>query len=384
MKTSEKIKIALDSSPNEFILKEGVISGDPVTLCFPPHIGTKWTKSNLILRSCMFNSQTYEPVSLSFGKFFNWGEQPDLAYTPFSTKANGGISTVTKEDGSTLIVSKYNGQLITRTRGTFCASNLDNGTEIQYLMDKYPKAFDLPVDKNGTCDYSLLFEWVTPNNVIVLRYGDEPDIILIGKIYHEDYALETQSNLDKLALELGVMRPDTHHYDNIKDLLEDVNAWKGVEGVCVYSRYDQEIRKVKAEHYLTLHRMKSELGSFGRVVDVFVEMGMPTYKDFYNQLLEVYDFEIVEKCRGHISLLCDAWKEVNKLLEGFDNFLENKVKKLTNRKDQAKIISDSYGGGQNNRAGMLFSLLDGKSLDKNQMKRLIYQIVKETEESGEF
>ena len=366
-----------DIDREQFIVREDVISGETCSLVFPPHIGTKWSKDNMIFRSSIWNSDG-ELISASFKKFFNWGEKPELAYTPFSTKANGGIDVITKEDGSTLIVSMYKGQLITRTRGTFCATALDNGNEVAILMNKYPEAFDLEVDENGTCNYSLIFEWVTPNNIIVINYGPEPDIILIGKIYHDTYRLETQKNLDKLAESLGVLRPETHHYDSVKELLEDVEEWVGVEGVCVYSKKGQEIRKVKASQYLALHRMKSELGSFGRVLDVFIEMGMPTYGDFYNQLSEVYDYEIVERCRPHISLLCDAWKEVEKLISGMNNFLETKVKKLTTRKEQAKLILDSYGN--TNRAGYLFTLLAGRELEKDNYKKLVYQIVKEPEE----
>lgn len=361
---------------DEFILKGGEVGGEQCFLVFPPHIGTKWTKDNLIFRSSIWNKDG-DLISASFKKFFNWGEKPELAYTPFSTKANGGIDVITKEDGSTLIVSKYKGQLITRTRGTFCASFLENGFEIETLKKKYPKAFELNCDENGTCDHSLIFEWVSPNNVIVLNYGEEPDIFLIGKIFHKDYSLETQSNLDKIAEQIGVKRPKQHHFNSIKDLLEDVEGWKGIEGVCVYSKLGQEIRKVKAEQYLALHRMKSELGSFGRVVDVFIEMGMPSFQNFVAELSDVYDYEIVSKCMGHVSLICDAWKEVEKILKHMELFLEETVKLLPSRKDQAKAILDSYG--KTNRGSYLFLLLDGKSLEKDHYKKLLYQVVKEPE-----
>jgi hypothetical protein len=39
--------------------------------------------------------------------------------------------SVEKLDGSTLIVSKYNGQYILRTRGTVDASKLANGFELE-------------------------------------------------------------------------------------------------------------------------------------------------------------------------------------------------------------------------------------------------------------
>ena len=358
---------------DNFIVREDKIAGETCYLVFPPHIGVKWNKNNLHFRSSIWNSEG-ELISASFKKFWNWGEQPDLAYTPFSTTANGGISARTKEDGSTLIVSKYKGQLITRTRGTFCASALENGNEVQFLMDKYPKVFDLPEDKNGTCDYSLIFEWTTPNNVIVINYGEEPDIVLINKIYHNDYSLETQNSLDVLAQELGVKRPESHHYDSIAEMLEDVEQWEGREGICVYCKNDQEIRKIKGSWYLALHRMKSELGSYKRVLEVFLEMGMPDFNSFYSQLVEIYDYEIAEQARPHISIVCDAWKEVVDIEAGMRKFVE-RIKKLDTRKEQAQEIISSYGRA--NRSGFLFKILDGaEALEKDDYKKLLFQTSK--------
>lgn len=366
------MKIDLTAIDTEqFIVRNVSYFGENLTLVFPPHIGTVWNKQNLIFRSSVWNDDG-ELVSASFKKFFNWGEKPELAYTPFSTKANGGVTVMEKVDGSTLIISKYKGNLIHRTRGTVDATQLDNGLEILGLMEKYPNAFDLEVDEHGTANYSLLFEWVSPTNKIVVNYP-EPDMILIGKINHDDYTMASQSELDKLALELGVKRPKTYQYDSIKDILNDVPAWEKSEGVCVYCNKGQDIRKLKSEWYLSLHRMKSELCSLERVIDVFFGVGKPSYNEFYSQLIEIYDYEIVTSAQGYMSNICDAWKEVNKIVEGMETFT-SKVKALPSRKEQAAEILSSYG--ETNRAKFVFSLLDGKELADDNLKKLLYQVMK--------
>ena len=120
--------------PTQFIYRPVTIAGDECVLIIPNHIGVKWTKQNLMFRSSIWkiNSEAdWTPVSLSFKKFFNWDEQPDLDYTPFSLAANGGCQILEKCDGSTLIVSKYKGELIIRTRGTADASFMENGHELE-------------------------------------------------------------------------------------------------------------------------------------------------------------------------------------------------------------------------------------------------------------
>lgn len=355
--------------PDNFMAHPHIIAGDTCFLVQPVHIGCRWNKDNLIFRSSVWNLRG-EPVSLSFKKFFNWGEQPDLTYTPFSMTANGGVEALEKIDGSTLILSMYKGQLIKRTRGTVDATKQDNGYELAFLEDKYPGAFNHPMLMLG---YSLIFEWVSPENRIVLNYGSEPDIYLTGAIFHKDYSLAPQPLLDSIAIEMGVKRPKRFKFDKVKEMLEAVEALKGQEGICVYCNKGQDIRKVKSAWYLACHRMKSELGSYERLVDFYFEQGLPEYQAFYDYLSKNFDFEIAEAYRGDISRICTGMKEVNKLLES----MQSKVNDLKTkaRKEAAAVILQAYGN--TNRSGMAFKLLDGKKLENDDMKKLLYQVTKD-------
>lgn len=363
------MKIDLNKIDQEhFVVREGEVAGETCYLVFPKSIGAKWTKDNLIYRSSIWNKDG-EPVSLGFKKFFNWNEQPDLAYTPFSLKANGGCQVVEKIDGSTLIVSKYKGQIIHRTRGTFDASQLENGHEIELLKEKYPQVFEFG-DVN-TYDGSWIYEWVTPLNKIVIGY-DEPELFLIGHIDHDDYHLLPQTMLSQAALYLGVSRPKTYHFNSVKEMLEEVSLFEGKEGVCCYCNYGQDIRKIKGEWYLKLHRMKNELGSFDRVVDFYFANGEMGYQETYDTICETLDFEIAEQCKGDVSKICDAMKKVARIEQGMKVFVDF-VKNMS-RKEAAQNILQAYG--KTNRASFVFSLLDGKELTADQRKKLVYQILK--------
>lgn len=364
------MKINLSEIDDEnFFLKAGYIADEECFLIQPNHIGCKWSKNTLHFRSSIWNSNG-ELVSASFKKFFNWNEQPDLTYTPFSTTANGGIKVLEKKDGSTLIVSKYKGELIMRTRGTFDASQMEkNGHEIAELLVLYPQLRAVPENE------SWLFEWISPLNKIVINYGlDFPEIYLLNVIRHEDYLMYTQHEVDELAFSQGFLRPKYFHYDSIKEMLNDVVTWEDKEGVCVYCNKDQDIRKLKSEWYLTLHKMKSELASFEKVVDFYFANGCQSYNDTYAIIAKTLDFEIAEQAQGDLSRICDGMKEVWKIVASMKDIVDNKISTLPSRKLQAQEILQKWG--ETNRASFAFCMLDGKELTHDQYKKLLYQVTK--------
>ena len=107
----------------QFMVHEHSLNGEIVYLIQPQHIGTKWRQDNKHMRSVVVN-YAGEVISASFPKFTNYGENPEHFPVPTSLK---NATVVEKLDGSTLIVSKYNGQYILRTRGTVDASTMANG-----------------------------------------------------------------------------------------------------------------------------------------------------------------------------------------------------------------------------------------------------------------
>ena len=362
------MKIDLDKLDlTQFMSHHHMVAGEIVHLIQPQHIGTKWQQDNKHMRSVVVNYEG-EVISASFPKFTNWGENPDNFPVPNSLK---NATVVEKLDGSTLIVSKYNGQYILRTRGTVDASTMANGHELELFKSTILNKLH---DNNDTWNYSVLFEWLSPINKIVLSYGDEPMWKLVGFVDHSDYSLATQDMLDLMAKKYDLLRPEIYTFSDVDDLLQNVDQWKGKEGVCVYSKNDQSIHKVKGAWYLALHHMKSELSNIEKVLDVWLEQGMPDYNTFYNYIVTTFDFELAEQVKGMISRIVDAKKEVNKIVDGMNNFVNNRLCSLPNRKEQAQLVISSYG--ETNRAAFVFKLLDGKSLGKEEYKKLLFQILK--------
>jgi hypothetical protein len=352
----------------QFYVNEHVLNGEIVYLVIPKQIGVKWTKETKVFRSSVWDSNG-ELISAGFSKFTNWGEAPDVFPLPTSLK---NATIVEKIDGSLLIVSKWKGHFILRTRGTVDATQLDNGHELEIF--KQTILPNLPFQSEDTWSVSYLFEWVSPNQKIILNYGDKPDWYLVGIVDHYDYSLITQDGLNEFASYNFMKRPTTYTFSTIEDLLANVEQWKGKEGVCVYSNEDQSIHKVKSAWYLTLHHMKSELASREKVIDVWFNFGKPSYTEFYEKVETQFDHELAEQIRGDISIICDGWKEVLKIEEGMKKFLKEQVLPMPTRKLQAVVVIQSYG--KTNRANFLFKLLDGKTLGDDDYKKLLYQVLK--------
>lgn len=358
---------------DEFIVKHGVFCGTPATLVIPNHIGTKFTQHNSIFRSSIWDLDG-NLISASFKKFVNWGENPGNFPTPESLNKT---TIVEKIDGSAVIIDYINGVLSMRTRGTFSVITMENAVDFELCLNKYPKISEWL--KNNS-NYSLITEITTPNLRIVIRYGDEPDFWLTGAINKDDYSLMTQTELDKLAEELGMIRPETYTFSTISDLLENVEKWKDKEGVCAYSNDGQMIHKVKSADYLCKHRLKEEFCNFERVLDFYIAQNCPDFKSFQERVSQVTDWETATEIVGDISKCVDAWKEVRQITSGMNRFVEEKLKPLGNpfdKKDRgqmAKSVLQAYGN--TNRSSFVFKCLDGKELDKDDLKKLFYQVLK--------
>ena len=342
------------------------LNGEIVHLIQPKNIGVKWTQDNKHMRSVVVNYEG-EVISASLPKFTNWGENPDNFPVPNSLK---NATVVEKLDGSTLIVSKYNGQYILRTRGTVDASTMANGFELELFKSTILSKLQ---DNNDTWNYSIIWEWLSPINKIVLSYGDEPMWKLIGFIDHTDYSLATQDVLDVMAKKYDLLRPEIYTFTDITDMLQIVDKWQDREGVCLYSKNGQTIHKIKSAIYLIKHRFKSE-ATLENTLDLYFSYDKPSYQEFESKLTETFDYECFEMVRGYASQICDASKEVNKIVDGFKSFIDNQLKVLSTRKEQAQKVISSYS--ESNRSSMIFSLLDGKTLTSDQHKKLFWQVLK--------
>lgn len=322
--------------------------------------GTNWNQNNLIFRSSVWDKNG-NLISASFKKFFNWDECPDLDPKPLYIS---NCQLIEKIDGSTLILSKFNNNLITRTRDTVDVSFCDNYNEIDFFKKKYPKAFDVCQER------SYIFEWVSPKHSIVLNYS-QPDIYLTAVIEHYDYSMWSQEKLDALATSIGVKRPRIFKFATINEMIDAVKEFKGIEGICVYYNHGQNIRKVKSAEYLLLHHFKSDL-NLGNVLDMYLRYCQPKYNEFIESIAKEFDWECAQYVKGLASKVCDASVEVNRIIDSMKKFSDS-VRGISRKEAAEKIISSF---GKTSRSSFVFGFLDNKQLNNDSLKKLYFQVLK--------
>jgi len=346
-----------------FNKKEVLFCGIEAILITPDDIKSKFTQDNKIFRSSIW-SRDGELLSASFPKFKNAGEDPDNFPMP---KSLDGVGIVTKIDGSTCIVDFVNGEFSMRTRGVSSYLTQANYKDFEFCIEKYPK---IKASIMNNPDYSFIFEIVTPNQKIVLDYGPEPDVILIGAIDKNQYWIVEQRYLDNLAEAIGVKRPEYHNFDSFEDIYEFCKINRTIEGFCLYFNNGQSIVKVKTDFYLALHRLFSGMKTIGNVIDVFLTTPRFTkYSDFYEFICVNMDFELAERCKDDILKVVVAYCKVLEKIEMIKNVINNVRGDSFTRKEQALDIMQHYGGDI--RQKIAFLLLDDKPIPDNILKMFI-------------
>jgi hypothetical protein len=214
------------------------------------HDSERWFRSMIV-------SDHGQVLSVGFPKFGNKGE-------PLSAEAerviaqqlpSGDVWITDKVDGSLMIRSVIDGQVVLRTRGT-----ADGGPMRQALWraaSQYPKLSD-PAWEPGR---SLLFEFVSPDPKlrVVVRYSAE-DVTLLGAVDHATLRLDDQASLTDLAASADVPLVRTALVGStMKELERTVRDWEGREGVVVRSADGQHLLKIKSASYLVAHRLRANL-----------------------------------------------------------------------------------------------------------------------------
>lgn len=352
-----------------FIVKPGLLAGEETYLVYPPSIAMKWEPETLIYRSSIW-TKDMRPVSLGFKKFFNLGEAPHIVKDPTdSDVASSEARVMEKVDGSCLIVSYFNGEMIVRTRGTFSALALKNGDELFDLRNRYRKAFNNEDLRSEQCSY--LYEWTTPSNRIVVDYGESPDIRLIARISHDDYSYSSQEELDDLAKKIGVTRPAHFKASSLDDIMQVLKNMRGSEGYCIYFNKQQDIKKVKCEWYLAAHRFRSDC-SVEYILDIFLSMGCPSYDDFIKAMANLFDFECAPEALKFAEIVCQAYKKACTAIAHMKEFVGGlDGTSREGRKEAADMIKQAYGAM--NRVSYAFTMLDRKELEPEQLRKIIIQ-----------
>lgn len=353
--------------PEQFQFKDCVIGGDECLLIIPNHIGTKWNSDNERFRSIIVRKSDHHVLSHGLKKFTNFFETPD--FQPWNNSWK--FKAYHKLDGSCAIISKYKGEIIFRTRGTIDARQLPNGHEVDFLIKKYPLVFDNEhINKENI---TIIAEWCTPTNIICLREFPVPTLVLLNVIKNDTGEYESQEYLDYLGKLWDIPRPKKYEYSSISECIADVEAWKGKEGVVVFSPDYQTLKKIKSSQYLSLHKIATGIKSISNVLDVFMESPRYSkYEDFYNYVETTLDHEIAERIKDDIKLITEAYDKFLYIEDNIKKYMNKNVRFLETRKEQAIQIQNQW----KEWSGLAFTILDNKDVDDKLVKKSLEKILK--------
>jgi T4 RnlA family RNA ligase len=353
-------------------IEEGYFNIVPSTFCglecylITPEVDAKWNDKNLHLRSLITDKEG-NILSSGFPKFFNYGEKPEC-YPNLEKFQDWKI--INKLDGSLLIADLVNGVFSMRTRGSVSYITQENRKDFELLPEKYPK---IPEFLKYNQEYSLLFEILTPNNVIVIR-PKEVEFYFLGAISKKTLEMVHGEKLMNIWKQIGcVPFPEQYEFGgviNLQSLSDIVKRWKGKEGVVLVYNNGQNRIKLKSDWYNQLHKIKSQLNSINALVEFYVDHKMPSYEDFYLKL----DYEIAFQLKDQLQKISQAGEEVKKEIDKMKEFCHS-IRGFETRKQQAEHIITTYSNSK--RESIVFSLLDNKELNKQQLIKLLDQFLHE-------
>lgn len=285
--------------------KEFRISSDPdkgLHLVCPKKNKWEWSADEKWLRSIVVNNEG-RVVSCSFPKFGNYGEFPDDTRRLNQALADKGrVLFSHKEDGSLCVRSVVNGEVILRTRGTlFGGDDMDDGTPSfgsrfrKTAEEKYPILLDPTWYAD---DVTLLFEYVAPDNRVVVGYK-EPDLVFLGGVDHAGpkFYLLDWPVVSSIAEQYGLNLVQVHELpDDPQLMLEEVRDWRS-EGIVARCADGQVLVKVKSAYYLANHRMKFSM-TYKTIVEFVKTAQVEDEKDLAEKLKSYdYDWEVVDEAK---------------------------------------------------------------------------------------
>jgi len=316
-------------------------------------------------------------VSLGLQKFMNLEKGSNefkITKKDIIDNLENDLIATLKIDGSLLIRYVFNNKVCWRTRGSLSVG-LDNKNEIDVLCRKNPKLLDPDLYKNQ----SLIFEWTSPENKIVIDYK-EPKITLISGILYVKNKIFSRAEprlfnfreIKQVSEVLSVDFVKHYFFTNEHDLskfFDDISSMTGIEGFVFRFNNNQRMVKVKTEQYIALHGIKSHL-SMEKIFDMWWSCDCPHYSCFKKQFVEMYDFECFEYAKDLINIFFNAVEDATIIIADIELFVSLRKEDNISRKNFAQQCSTEY---KDTELALCFLFYDDKQIPKDLWKKIIFK-----------
>jgi len=307
--------------------------------------GQLWDEVTLQCRGLVTDKEG-NVVAYPFKKFFNIEENK---HTPTEN-----FEVYEKMDGSLGILFFYEGKWVVATRGSFTSTQAIKAREMldtKYNLESIPKG------------YTTLFEIIYPENRIVVDYGDEEKLVVLGMTNRFNGKELDYESVVNMHSESGI--PVVKRYDGIKDY----STLKGMvennkEGFVVkFSNGDR--MKIKGEEYLRLHKIMTNISTTG-------VWEMLSNGNDVNEMLKDVPDEFYKKVKEYADTLSYGYHQVSEHCgKAHDYFRYGKYGDREVEPTKKEYAEHVMNYSHPPYRSVMFAMWDGKPYDK-----LIWNILK--------
>jgi len=288
-----------------------------------------WDDITIQCRGLVTNSEG-KIIARPFKKFFNYEEHKP------EDIPNEEFVVYEKLDGSLGILFNYKDEWILATRGSFTSPQSIKGKEI---LDRH----DISAWRK---DNTYLFEIIYPENRIVVDYGNEEKLVVIGGI-HTDTGEEIPDSSLFWTQDSGFEVVTTYKtwgegYDLLKEEIS-----KDKEGYVI--RFKNGFRmKVKGEEYKRLHRILTNISN--RDIWEYLKEGKP-----FDEILDKVPDEFYNWVKDTARDLTVKFEDID---DEYNNIFNSIFSLIETKKEFAEKAK------QYPHSSLLFAMYDGKQTHK--------------------
>lgn len=294
-----------------------------------------WDDITKMCRGLVVNSNG-EVIAKSFNKFFNLFELDEEKQNKIRD-CRREFKVYEKLDGVLGIMFNYNGEWQFCTRGAF-------GNHFALWMDEWYKEKEFGSNLKECNTY--LFEMINKNNGLTVRYKED-DMHMLAIINRNTYEEE---DYIKVAKELGLKYAEEVYTGNDINKALALDIGENKEGHVI--KWDNNFRiKVKGAWYLQMFRLVSGLTE--KRVWESLENGLVP-----KEVKEAVPEELKEEIMVKINNLENKYKRT-------EEFIKKAYKELPQGMERRELYEYMDSNKKYTMLkGAMFSLLDGKSIDK--------------------
>lgn len=201
-------------------------------------------------------------VCRAFDKFGNYGE----GYVDSIDWSSAVVQE--KVDGSIMKLWFDNGSWHVSTNSCINAFNAQLSNSKITFGKLFTQAF--PSDKINQLDtdYTYIFELVSPYNRVVINYGSDTKLYLLGK-------RNNKTGLEEIPEDLGIAKPDTYPLSSLEECIEAADALNDNEEDIQYEGFvvvDEAFHrvKIKSPYYVARHHILTKTPSLEDLVLVYL------------------------------------------------------------------------------------------------------------------